>query len=55
MLEYGMKLTDALNLIRRGRAKINPNPGFRKQLQEFERKLKTLRADNKIDKPSEMN
>ena len=50
-----MKLVDALNLIRQGRHIINPNPGFRKQLQEFERKLKNLRAEDKIEKPSEMS
>ena len=52
MLEYGMSLSNALGLIRRGRHIINPNPGFLKQLQEFEKKLKVLRADGKIEKPS---
>ena len=30
MYEHGMSLSNALNLIRRGRSIINPNPGFRK-------------------------
>ena len=53
MLEYGMSLTNALALIKRGRNKINPNPGFRKQLQEFERKLKGLRQEGKVPQPAD--
>ena len=54
MVEYGMTLAAALSLIKQGRNRINPNPGFRKQLQEFERKVKKLRAEGRIDKPSEI-
>ena len=32
-----MKFDDALNLIREKREKINPNPGFVKQLREYEK------------------
>lgn len=55
MLEYGMSLTNSLNFIRKSRSIVNPNPGFIKQLQEFEKKLKNLRSENKIDKPNEFN
>ena len=55
MVEYGMTLAAALSLIKQGRNRINPNPGFRKQLQEFERKVKKLRAEGRIEKPSEIH
>lgn len=32
-----MKFDDALNLVRGKREKINPNPGFVKQLREYEK------------------
>ena len=38
MSEHGLSLSSAINLVRRQRPIINPNPGFIKQLQAFERK-----------------
>jgi hypothetical protein len=49
MLEYGMTLNNALNFIRRSRNIINPNPGFRKQLAEFEKKLRQMRKEGRLE------
>ena len=38
-----MPLLDALTFVRKKRPIVFPNPGFQKQLHDFERKLKTQR------------
>ncbi len=40
MLEYGMTFSQSLSVVRKGRHFVNPNPGFVKQLKEFEQKIK---------------
>ena len=45
MYEHEMPLQEALYFTKRCRNIINPNPGFRKQLLEFERKLKAIRIE----------
>jgi hypothetical protein len=44
MQEYGMTLSDAMQHVRRQRYFINPNDGFRRQLQAFQRELNLKRA-----------
>jgi hypothetical protein len=43
MQELGMSLIDALSHTRKKRPIIFPNPGFQRQLIEFEKKLKKAR------------
>jgi hypothetical protein len=40
MQEHEMSLFDAMSLTRKKRPIIHPNPGFQKQLFDFEKKLK---------------
>jgi predicted protein tyrosine phosphatase len=47
MVEYGMTLNDALIHVRKQRYFINPNDGFRRQLQTFQRELNLKRAEGK--------
>ena len=44
MQEHQMSLYDALSHTRKRRPIIFPNPGFQKQLFEFDRKLKAART-----------
>jgi hypothetical protein len=40
MKEHDLSLFDAMSLTRKKRPIIHPNPGFQKQLFDFERRLK---------------
>ena len=51
MLEYGMPFGYALSLIKKKRQRVNPNIGFRRQLAEFDKKLRKLRAAGHLPKP----
>ena len=44
MQELGMSLVDAMQHVRKQRYFINPNDGFRRQLQAFQRELTLKRA-----------
>jgi hypothetical protein len=44
MQEFGMGYTEATQYVRKQRYFINPNEGFKKQLQQFQRDLKRIRA-----------
>ena len=41
-----MKFDDALELVRKKREKINPNPGFVKLLREYEEECLKEKTDN---------
>ncbi len=44
MSENSMGFLDALSLVRKKRPIVFPNPGFQKQLHDFEKKLKVAKA-----------
>lgn len=48
MYEHGLTLYSALSLCRKGRPVIDPNPGFRKQLQRYWRKCTNLGNDYEV-------
>ena len=54
MMEHHLTLTTALNICRQGRPIVNPNPGFIKQLMEFQLHLKKkpLQQQEKINDQS---
>ena len=39
MLKYGLTFHKALEIVKKQRPFVRPNPGFRKQLYEFEAKI----------------
>ena len=53
MLHYGMNYAKALGVVRQGRHFVNPNPGFRKQLLEFEQKLALMRKEGRLPAPAD--
>ena len=45
MRKHGMSYDDALALCKERRPIINPNPGFKKQLQQFEKEIRQPKLD----------
>lgn len=41
--------------MRQGRNFVNPNPGFRKQLMEFEQKVNNMRKEGKLPAPADFS
>lgn len=54
MLHHGMSFQRSLSFIRQSRHFVNPNPGFRRQLLEFEQKVNQLRKESKIPEAVEL-